>query len=101
MSSLNPETIEEALKINQTFMVHKKDCPFGERAISLLTNENEVVYDSVDCSKLDNDFKQKHPAHATYPKIYYEGEFEGGNTDLKKVLGKENIKEEEIRSCPL
>lgn len=73
------------LKKNKNFMVSKKGCPFCERARCLLKEKN-IEFADVDHTQneaLSEEISAKHK-HTTYPKIFLNGKFVGGMSDLEE-----------------
>lgn len=85
-----PKSIQEAINKNENFIVTKEGCPFCKRACELLKKHNikYEIYDHKDADCLDKELCEKHCECKTYPKIYLEGKWIGGCSELEECLKK-------------
>lgn len=79
--------LDKKLRENKTLMVTKQGCPFCQGARELL-NEHKVKFLDVDHTsneQLDKEITDKYD-YTTYPKVFVEGKFVGGLSQLKDYV---------------
>lgn len=78
--------IEDMIKTHHNVIIGKENCSFCEKAMKLLDQE-QIRYKYVDwseCRELVERIKREQK-HMTFPKVFIDGAFVGGYTELKRL----------------
>ncbi|ORD93730.1 GRX1 [Enterospora canceri] len=79
MKMSEKDIIHNVLQMTPTFILAMPRCPFCTKAIAALPSAK--VYDYLEYPELDSAITDVY-SYKTYPKIFLEGEFIGGYSDL-------------------